>query len=197
MSGFSGSPRVVRGALAAVGLSDPLAALVVFQYNPDTITRTVRANAGGREGDGRDVLRLQGPPDETLAFDVEIDAADQLDEGDRDAGALGVYPALSRLELLLYPSAARAIANEALAAVGVVERVPPAAPLTLLVWGHRRAVPVRLQSFTIVEEAFDPALNPVRARVSLDLAVLTYRDLGVRSPGGAVSLAHQIAKEAM
>jgi hypothetical protein len=58
-------------------------------------------------------------------------------------------------------------------------------------------LPVRLGSFTITEEAYDPALNPIRARVALSLRVLTYDDLGLVSVGGALFLAHQIAKEAM
>src|SRR3954471_14625844 len=184
MTGFSAPPRVPHGAIAAVGLADPLSRLVVFQYNPDTIRRTVSAPSEGIDT-ARGAQRLSGPPDEALSFEVDIDAADQAAaDGARD----GVYPSLSRLELLLYPDAAVAIANDALAALGVIEMIPPEAPLTVLVWGARRAVPVRLSSFSITEEAFDASLNPVRARVALELTVLSYRDLGVRSAGGAMFL---------
>jgi Contractile injection system tube protein len=195
VTGFSGSPKLLKGAIVAVKPLDPAAGLIVFQYNPDTLTRTLRARTAGPEGDKSEALRLKGPPDETVKLDIEIDAADQLDGGDSTAEELGVYPALSRLEILLYPSSSIVIANEALTLLGVIEVIPAEAPLTLLVWGPKRVLPIRLTSFTITEEAFDPNLNPIRAKVSLELAVLSYDDLGLLSIGGALFMAHQIAKE--
>jgi len=130
-----------------------------------------------------------------VKLDVELDAVDQLEAGDSTAEQLGLYPALSRLEILLYPSSSIVIANEVLTHLGVIEVIPAEAPLTLLVWGPKRVLPVRLTSFTITEEAFDPNLNPIRAKVSLELAVLSYDDLGLLSIGGALFMAHQIAKE--
>ena len=197
MSTFPGSPKLLKGAVVGVSVLDPLSSVVIFQYNPDTLTRTIHVSAAGREGDKTEALRLKGPPDETIRLEVEIDAADQLEQGDQAATSLGVYPALSRLELLLYPSSTIVIANEVLAALGVIEVVQPEAPLTLLVWGPKRVLPVRLTGFTITEEAFDPNLNPIRAKVALDLAVLNYHDLGLVSIGGALFMAHQIVKETM
>jgi hypothetical protein len=197
MSSFPGSPTLLKGAIVGVSVIDPLSSVVIFQYNPDTLTRTIRVSAAGREGDKSEALRLKGPPDETVRLEVVIDAADQLEQGDRAASELGVYPALSRLELLLYPSSTLVIANEVLTALGVIEVVAPEAPLTLRVWGPKRVLPVRLSGFTITEEAFDPNLNPIRAKVALDLAVLNYHDLGLVSVGGALFMAHQIVKEAM
>lgn len=197
MSSFPGSPKLLKGAIVGVSVIDPLSSVVVFQYNPDTLTRTIRVSAAGHEGDKSEALRLKGPPDETVRLDVEIDAIDQLEQGDEAAEQLGVYPALSRLELLLYPSSTTVIANEVLAAAGVIEVVAPEAPLTLLVWGPKRVLPVRMNGFTITEEAFDPNLNPIRAKVSLDLMVLNYHDLGLVSVGGALFMAHQIVKETM
>ena len=84
-----------------------------------------------------------------------------------------------------------------LAAVGVIEVVPPEAPLTLFAWGPKRVLPVRLTDLTITEEAFDPGLNPIRAKVGLSLKVLSYDDLGLLSVGGGLFLAHQIVKEVM
>ena len=196
MTGFTGSPKLLKGAIVAVKPLDPSSGVIVFQYNPDSITRTLRARTAGSESDKSEALRLKGPPDETVKLDIELDAADQLETGDSTAQELGVYPALSRLETLLYPSSAIVIANEALTLLGVIEVIPAEAPLTLLVWGLKRVVPVRLTSFTITEEAFDPNLNPIRAKVSLELAVLSYDDLGLLSVGGALFMAHQIAKEA-
>jgi hypothetical protein len=195
MSTFPRSPKVLKGAIVGVSVLDPLSSIVLFQYNPDTLTRTLRVKAAGNEGDKSEALRIVGPPDESIRLDVEIDAADQLADGDADTERLGVYPALSRLELLLYPGAALTVANEALTVLGVIEVIPPEAPLTLLVWGPKRVLPIRLTSFTITEEAFDPNLNPIRAKVSLELTVLSYDDLGLLSIGGALFMAHQIAKE--
>jgi Contractile injection system tube protein len=197
VSSFPGSPKLLKGAIVGVSVIDPLSSVVIFQYNPDTLTRTIRVSAASHEGDKTEALRLKGPPDETVRLDVEIDAIDQLEQGDEAAEQLGVYPALSRLELLLYPSSTTVIANEILAAAGVIEVVAPEAPLTLLVWGPKRVLPVRMNGFTIAEEAFDPNLNPIRAKVSLDLMVLNYQDLGLVSVGGALFMAHQIVKETM
>ena len=197
MSTFPGSPKVLKGAIVGVSVIDPLSSIVLFQYNPDTLTRTLRVKAAGEASDKTEALRIVGPPDESIKLDVEIDAADQLADGDAEAAELGVYPALSKLELLLYPSGKLVIANEALTRLGVIEVIPPEAPLTLLVWGPKRVLPVRLTGFTITEEAFDPNLNPIRAKVSLDLEVLNYHDLGLISVGGALFMAHQLAKESM
>ena len=79
--------------------------------------------------------------------------------------------------MLVYPKSALVIANTVLMAVGTIEVIPPVAPLTIFVWGPKRAVPVKLTEFTITEEAHDAALNPIRAKVSLGLRVLTYNDL--------------------
>ena len=128
---------------------------------------------------------------------MEIDATDQLERGDSIAGSMGVYPDAGRLEMLLYPKSALVIANEVLLNIGVIEVIPPEAPLTLFVWGVNRILPVRLTELSITEEAYDPNLNPIRAKVSLGLRVLNYHDLGLLSVGGTLFMAHQIAKEVM
>ena len=110
---------------------------------------------------------------------------------------MGIYPTLASLEMMLYPKSAVVIANEVLLNLGIIEVIPPEAPLTVLVWGLKRVVPVRLTDLSITEEAFDPKLNPIRARASLGLRVLTYQDLGLLTPGGALFMAHQMAKEVM
>lgn len=196
MTGYSRSPRLLKGALVVADAARPLSSLVIFQYNPDAVRRTVRANTAEPGGAASEALRLAGPPDESITMQIEIDATDQLETGDPDTAALGLHPTLARLELLLYPDAARQIANQALTLAGIIELIPPEAPLTLLVWGPMRVLPVRLTSFTIAEEAFDTHLNPIRATVDLDLTVLTYQELGLTSVGGAVHMAHHLAKEA-
>ena len=198
MTTFPGSPRLLKGALVAVDPANPLASVIVFQYNPATLTRTLDPRTdGGEEGDRAEPLRLQRPPRESISVEVEIDATDQLERGDNVATRLGIYPQLSALEMLVYPRSAQVIANTALAALGTIEVIAPEAPLTLFVWGPKRVLPVRLSYLSITEEAFDVNLNPTQARVSLSLQVLTYDDLPVANLGHHLFLAHQVAKETM
>jgi hypothetical protein len=173
--------------------------VIIFQYNPETLTRTLQPQAAGGSANASksEALRLQGPPQETIRMDIELDAAEQLGEADPIATSLGLHPTLAALETLLYPFSGRIIANQILVAFGVMEVIPPEAPLTLLVWGPKRIVPIRIQDLSITEEAFDPHLNPIRARVGLNARVLTYDDLGLDSVGGGIFMAHQVIKEAM
>jgi hypothetical protein len=196
MSTFPGSPKVLKGAIVGLDIFNPLASIVVFQYNPDTVTRTLQAQASGDGGARSEAVRLKGAPVETIKLDVEIDATDQLERADGLTTTLGIYPQLSSLEMLIYPKSLLVIANTALMALGTLEIVPPVGPLTLLIWGLKRVLPVRLTEFSITEEAYDPSLNPIRAKVSLGLRVLSYNDLSLTNPGYYVFLAHQIAKEA-
>lgn len=197
MTTFPGSPKLIKGAIIGMDPFNPLASVVVFQYNPAELTRTLTPRTSGG-GSPDEALRLTGPPEEKITVNIELDAADQLETGQGPATTMGLYPTLSSLEMLLYPKSALVIANEVLAAVGVIEVIPPEeAPLTLFVWGPKRILPVRLTDFSITEEAFDPNLNPIRARVNLGLRVLSYHDLGLVSPGGALFMAHQVAKEVM
>jgi len=191
MTTFPGSPRLQKGAIIGLDPFNPLASVIIFQYNPVTLTRTLTPKIEG--GTDNKPMRISGPPGETISLDLTINAADQLEKGD----ATGLYPALASLEMLLYPKSAQVILNETLKVMGVVEVIPPEAPLTLFIWGVKRVVPVRITQFTITEEAFDPDLNPINATVRLSLQVLTYQDLGLLSAGGALFMTHQVIKEVM
>jgi hypothetical protein len=195
MTGFSNSPKLFKGALIGLDPFSPLASIVIFQYNPETMTRTITPQAAGGDADKGEALRLKGPPQETIKLDVAIDATDQLGNNDAVVAALGIHPTLAALEMMLYPKSGLVIANEVLLNLGVIEIIPPEAPLTLFIWGAQRVLPVRLTDLSITEEAFDRDLNPIRAKVSVGLRVLTYRDLGLLSPGGTLFMAHQIVKE--
>jgi len=187
----------LKGAIVGVDMFNPLASVVIFQYNPDTMTRTLQAQASGDGGARSEAMRLKGAPVETIKLDVEIDATDQLEKGDGLTKSTGIYPQLSSLEMLLYPKSALVIANTVLLALGTLEIVPPMGPFTLLIWGLKRVLPVRLTEFSITEEAYDTGLNPIRAKVSLGLRVLSYNDLSITDPGYYIFLAHQVAKEVM
>ena len=196
MSGFSGSPRLLKGVLVGVDKLFPVPSIVVFQYNPDTLTRTITPKSADG-GDMAEATRLQGPPEEKISAEIEFDATDALEHAQFPAIPLGVNPALAALESLLYPKAAITIANLALAAAGMLEIIPPEGPLVVFAWGPGRIVPVKILSLTVTEEAFDILLNPIRAKVRLEMKVLTYNDLGITSPGGALYMVHHVAKEVL
>ena len=191
------SPRLQKGSIVAIDQVSKQQTEIPFQYNPDTLTRRLTAQTASGNYDRSEAFRLKGPPEETISLEIEIDATDLLEVADNDALQNGIYPRLAALELLLYPQSQVVISNETLANQGLIEVVPMEAPLTLLVWGTKRTLPVRLTSFSITEEAFDPDLNPIRARVTLELMVLNYMDLGFQSDGGQIFLAHQKQKEQM
>lgn len=199
MSTFPGSPLLLKGAIIGLDPGKPLSSVIVFQYNPDTMTRRVeaRSTGGGDNVDRSEAFRLTGPPKETITLSVEIDATDQLEQANPIAVASGVHPTLAALEMLLYPKSVLTIANTALAQIGNLEIIPPEAPLTLFFWGPARVLPVRITSLSITEEAFDTLLNPIRAKVDLTLQVLSYFDLKLTNPGYQLFLAHHIAKEVL
>lgn len=197
MTTFPGSPKLLKGAIIGFDMLNPLAGVIMFQYNPKEVSRAVQGQMTTGEGAGPEVTRLAGPPRESISLTIEIDAADQLEKGDPIAGGMGIYPQLSALEMLLYPKSVNVILNTALLAAGTIEVVPPEAPFTLFIWGIKRVVPVRVTGFTITEQEFDPSLNPIRASVPLTLNVLSYADFSVAHPGYHLFLAHQVVKEAM
>ena len=119
MTSFPGSPRLIKGAIVTIDSLNPIPSVIVFQYNPDTMTRRLeaRSTGGGDNNDRSEAFRLTGAPKETISLNIEVDATDQLETANPIAIASGVYPALSALEMLLYPSSTRIIANTALAHV--------------------------------------------------------------------------------
>jgi hypothetical protein len=202
MTGFPGSPRILKGGLV---LLDPNTfailpnGIIVLQYNPDTLSRTLKIKGASEGGDRSEVLRLTGPPTETIKLDAEIDATDQLElpEQNQSVVAHGIFPQLAALETLVYPPTATLQANFALAQSGAMEIMPTLAPLPLFVWSASRIVPVRLTDFSITEEAFDPQLNPLRAKVSLGMQVLSIDDVHFSDKSGGLYMAYQRQKESL
>jgi len=135
MTTFPNSPRLIKGAIVGLDLFNPVSSVVVFQYNPETVTRSLQVQGSGDGGDRSEAMRLKGAPIETIKMDVEIDATDQLEKADGITTALGIHPQLAALEMLVYPKSALVITNTILMALGKREVVPPIGPLTLLVWG--------------------------------------------------------------
>lgn len=201
MTTFPGSPPVLKGGIVLIDpQSSAIQRVIVLQYNPDTLSRTLQPKTlqtAGEGGDRSDAMRLKGPPVETIKLDAEIDATDQLENGDSAAGRVGIHPQLAALELIVYPTSAQLQANNALAQSGTLEIAPMQAPLSLFIWSRNRVLPVRITDFSITEEAFDPALNPIRAKVSLGMRVLSVDDLGFSAKGGSLFMIYQQQKEAL
>ena len=192
------SPRLQKGAILLLEPNTGIPLKTIkLQYNPESIRRSLQPQSIGEHPDRSEVLRLKGPPIETITCDVEIDATDNLEAGDATTIRLGIQPQLAALELLAYPSSAVLLANEVLSLIGTVEILPMASSLTVFAWGNNRLMPVRLMSMEITEEAFDPKLNPIRAKVSLSLRVLNVNDVGFISPGGALYMMYQMNKESI
>lgn len=196
MSGYSRSPRLIKGALVAFRPPSPLPAVIAFQINPESLSRTLEARSA-EGGGGAETFRLAGAPNETIKLEAVLDATDDLERDDPVAAEVGLHPRLAALEMLLYPQSSTVIANSVLMALGTLEVLPMSGPFTVFIWGRSRILPVRLAGLSITEEAHDPALNPIRARVSMDLAVLSYSDLRITHPGYAMFLGHQVLKETM
>lgn len=198
MTGLTSSPKLRKAALVVMELQNAASSAIVFQYNPESVTRTLQPQFMTEgAGDLTDYARLKGAPVETMRLDVEIDATDDLASGDAISKEVGIHPQLAQLELLLYPKSSLVSWNSAQVNAGSLEILPPAAPLTFLVWGMKRVIPVRLTEFTITEEQHDPDLNPIRAKVNLGLRVLSYNDLPNGGPGYYTFIAHQVAKEGL
>jgi hypothetical protein len=193
VSGFPGTPQVARGALVGIDLYSPLSSIVVFQYNPATIRRQLTPQGTANGGARSEALRLRGPPIQSIEMQVELDAIDRNIAGGAPTGEAGVFGQLASLELLIYPRLAQVVADAALMNAGSLWVVPPAAPLTVLVWGARRVLPVRVEGMSVSEQQFDTELNPVRATVDLNLRVLSYDDFQPSNPGYGLFLAHQAA----
>jgi hypothetical protein len=191
MSKLSGS--LLKGALVTLGGAKAIKQVILFQYNPTTLTRTVNARYEERDPEAStgEPGGFKGPPKETIKVDIELDAGD-ADSWAPDALVVGVHAGIAALEMLAYPSV-----KDVLQEVGDAEItiLPKTTPVTLFVFGSR-VVPVRPTEYTITEDVFDVRLNPIRAKVALTLQVLTYQDLGgVESAGGGLYLAHHMAKE--
>jgi hypothetical protein len=192
--GLSDLRKPIRSGLVIV---DPLLGtpqrIIVMQFNPSSLQRTLAPQAitADGQGDRTEALRLIGPAVETWKCDAEIDATDQLDV----PAPNGIHPQLAALETLVHPPSARLRANQALADLGTLEIAPIETPLSLFVWGSARVLPVRLTELTITEDEFDADLNPIRATVSLGMRVLTVNDLPAGHRGAELYLAHLAQKE--
>jgi hypothetical protein len=198
---FPGTPKTLK---AGIVLLDPVSykpdRIILLQYTPDQLTRSLQIQAvSGDTGDRTEPLRLKGPPVETFKLEAELDATDQLEmpASNPNAVSYGIFPQLCALESLIAPTTDQIAATDSFLNSGAVEIAPMEAPFVLFVWSAQRIAPVRVTEFSITEESFDIDLNPLRARVSLGLRVLTINDLSYSHPGARFYLSYLRSKETL
>lgn len=187
MTSFPGSPKTLKGGFILMDAEGKtVLRTVAFQYNPDSLSRTLTPRGAKIDaGDRLEGLRLTGPPIETIKLEIELDATDRLEKPSANQQTVnnGIAPELADLETIIAPDTADVTAANQLAQTGTLEVLPLPSPLVLLVLGTNRTIPVRITEFSIVEEAFDTRLNPIRARITLGLRALSIDDLAFGSKG--------------
>jgi hypothetical protein len=175
---------LMRGML--ISFSDPniglVPTLVPFQYNPAEVTRTITVN---RKAEPRSPgLRVDDYPTESYVLKVELDGVDAVDKP--ITGVMGIQPLLAAIEAMLEPvtawgvlgSLGSSLKGAVTSLKGASAPLPaPSLPLVVLAWSATRIVPVRIDSYTAHETAFNAALLPVQATVDLSLTVLRTTDL--------------------
>jgi len=196
-SNYPRSPKLLKGAL--VELSEPFLGpvpnVIVFQYNPETLSRTMRPWQPPAGQEGLPNNRAQPfDPEESFSVTLELDATDGLEEGAAVAVAYGVADRIAALEMLLYPVDDQgSVLGQALGSLGGLTSYVPrgSVPVVLFVWGPGRILPVRLTSFSVDEQAFSPTLFPLRATVTVGLQVLTPETF--ERPGHELSASEKLA----
>lgn len=175
-------PRVCKGALVEFrdGLGRYVERWVVFQYNPEKMTRKLSTLTGDTDSGTQVANKPSGErpefmaPVETINLTLELDATDQLEHPSEHPKVVekGVLPTLSALEMMMYPERHSTI--ERIMERAKYERtISTRQPTVLFVCGNSRIMPVRLTGLSIIEEAFDTDLNPIRAEVELEMKVLS------------------------
>ena len=193
----SNSPVLVKGGIVLLdATTGTVLRIIPLQYNPESVSRTFHLQAiGGENADRSEAFRLKGPSVETFKVDAELDATDQLETADATITEVGLQAHLATLELMIHPTSAQLDASNALAGSGTLEILPMEMPLTVFVWSKFRVMPFRLTDFSITEQAFDPRLNPIQAKVSLGMRVLNVNDVGFEHKAGRLFMSYLRTKE--
>ncbi len=196
------SPKLLKAGLV---LLDPgtgaMRHIIALQYNPDTLTRTLQPQRGGRRGSVGSAP-VKGPPVETIKLEAEIDATDQLEFPDQNPAAeLGIHPQLAALETLVYPASARRSFRITLfvALIGMtLEILPTESDPGVVRVGHQPGVvPVRVTDFSVTEEDVRSATQSDHREGESRAPRLSVDDLGFAGKGGSLYMAYQIQKEAL
>jgi hypothetical protein len=182
---------LLRGALIEYGtdLIGPIPNVVIFQFNPESLTRTLQIPQRPTGPTQRETTQAGEKTFEKIAFKAHFDAADLLDEGKALARLFGIGPQLAALEKMVLPSSKIAgLIGAAIDAIGDALGLgggddAPAQPIPrekypriLFIWGPTRILPVTIDSMSISELEYDSVLNPLRAEVDLTLSVIAVDD---------------------
>lgn len=114
--------------------------------------------------------------EETIGFDIRLDAGEDLNDGNAIAGEFGILPQLSTLELMMHPkseSLLGGLVDNLLGSDGgysFTNSEKP--PIVLFIWGYTRVLPVNLTSMSITETEFNTHLAPTRATVSVSMTAI-------------------------
>lgn len=186
-NGFTRSPKLQKGAFVELGedKSNPAANIIAFQYNPETMSRSLSPSSEKESGRRRKKKKAEPfDPDETIDLALELDAADDLEEPDQHPQAVesGVADRIAAMEMLMYPISDSEDGDE-------IKRTN--VPVILFVWGEGRILPVQITSFKVDEEAFSPTLFPIRAKVTVGLKVISEQSL--KSKGKKLSGSEDLA----
>lgn len=170
----------MRGALIEYGsdFMGPIPNVVIFQFNPETLTRTVQIPSRPASATARETTQAGEPSVEKITLKASFSAADEFGENKALARLFGVGTRLAALEKMVYPS------NDLLAAIGAAlgiggdagepgrQAIPrQKLPRILFIWGPYKILPVVLESMSITEQQYDFLLNPIQAEVSITMAV--------------------------
>src|SRR5258708_26835640 len=149
LSPFTGAPKVIKGGIVLIAPNtSAIQRIIVLQYNPDGLSRTLQVQGVGAASSHRsEALRLTGPPVETIKLDAEIDATDQLEVSDKTTIASGILTQLAALETIIYPPSSKLITNNGLAAIGTLQCAPMETALKLFIWNTNRIMTVRSIEF--------------------------------------------------
>jgi len=181
----------LKGALIEYGsgLVGPIPNIVIFQFNPETVTRTIqipnRRLTTGSGGASLEAHQGGEPPVETVSVVAKFSAADKLNDNNILARAVGIGPQLAALEKMVFPGGKiSGLIGAALDAIGDAvfggssKKKGPEKPIPrqkypriLFIWGLTRVLPVTIESMTITEEQYDSLLNPIQAEVNIGLAI--------------------------
>lgn len=186
-------PPTLRGALLSFQDEVHVPAIVAFQFNPAAITRTLES-ARSEGGSRSEAISLLGPARQTMDLELEMDAKTSSAK-DFGIGIDGILPVLTTLESMIEPCLVSARKRHKQLEAGELEISPPVRALTVLVWGPKRILPVRINQISIQEDSYDPFLVPIRATATVRLEVLSYDDLPIGSPGYYIYMAALAMRE--
>jgi hypothetical protein len=173
---------LLKGALIeyASDFLGPLPNVVVFQFNPEQISRTLHVPERPTGASSREPTQAGDVPVEHIELTLRLSADD--DALPPFVRTVGILPPLAALEKMVRPAgpifSAVAALDAVASAVGGASAAPTQPiprqqyPRILFVWGTSRILPVEFTSMQITETQYDALLNPITAEVQIGMNVI-------------------------